>query len=56
MKFYQSEPWLKRKYVEEGKTAKEIADLCGVTEMTILRYLQKYGLIRGSRSWSRDRR
>jgi len=56
MKFYQSEPWLKRKYVVEKKTAAEIAELCGVTEMTILRYLQKYGLIRNSRTWSSKRR
>jgi len=56
MKLYQSESWLKRKYVVERKSAAEIAELCSVTEMTITRYLQKYGLIRNSRTWSSKRR
>lgn len=55
MKFYQSPTWLKRKYVDEGKTAKEIAEMCGVTEMTIVRYLDKFGLIRNARKWTKRR-
>jgi transposase len=46
---------MRRKYVAEGKTAAEIAKMCGVSEMTITRYLDKFGLIRNSRTWSRDR-
>lgn len=52
MKLYQNYTWLRRRYVDEKKTAKEIADMCNVTEMTIFRYLQKHGLIRSSRTWS----
>ena len=55
MKLYQSEAWLKRKYVTEKKTAKEIAEICKVTEMTIFRYLEKFGLMRNSRTWSKKR-
>jgi DNA-directed RNA polymerase specialized sigma subunit len=55
MKLYQSEVWLKRKYLIEKKTAKEIAEMCQVTEMTIFRYLEKFGLIRNSRTWSKKR-
>jgi transposase len=56
MKLYQSEIWLRRKYVKEGLSAKEISEMCGVTEMTITRYLTSFGLIRGNRTWSKDRR
>lgn len=55
MKLYQSEVWLRRKYVTEKKTAKEIADLCGVSEMTITRYLDKFGLMRNARTWTKKR-
>lgn len=55
MKLYQNQVWLKRKYVDERKTAKEIADLCGVSEMTIVRYLDKFGLIRNARTWTKKR-
>jgi DNA-directed RNA polymerase specialized sigma subunit len=55
MKLYQNQAWLRRKYVDERKTAKEIADMCGVTEMTIFRHLEKFGLIRNSRSWTKRR-
>lgn len=55
MKLYQNQAWIKRKYVDERKTAKEIAEMCGVSEMTIARYLDKFGLIRNARTWSRKR-
>ena len=55
MKLYQSKVWLQRKYVTEKKTAKEIAEICGVTEMTIFRYLEKFGLMRNARTWSKKR-
>lgn len=53
MKLYQNQIWLRRKYVDERKTAKEIADMCGVTEMTVFRHLEKFGLIRNSRNLKR---
>lgn len=55
MKLYQSEQWLRRKYVTEKKTAAEIAKICDVTEMTIFRYLDKFKLLRNSRTWSQKR-
>jgi DNA-directed RNA polymerase specialized sigma subunit len=55
MKLYQNQVWLRGKYVDERKTAKEIADLCGVSEMTIVRHLDKFGLIRNARRWTKRR-
>jgi DNA-directed RNA polymerase specialized sigma subunit len=55
MKLYQNEMWMRRKYVDERKTAKEIAELCGVSEMTIVRYLDKFKLIRNARTWTKRR-
>lgn len=45
VKYYESKAWLARKYQWEKKTAKEIADVCGVTEMTICRWLHKFQLV-----------
>jgi DNA-binding MurR/RpiR family transcriptional regulator len=46
MKLYQSHPWLYRRYVVQKKTVTEIASECGVSAMTIQRYLDKFGLIK----------
>lgn len=46
MKIYQSEKWLRKKYVVEEKSEEEIAALCGVTQVTINRYLRKFKLKR----------
>lgn len=43
-KLYQSKTWLQTKY--RTMNAAEIASLCGVTEMTITRYLEKFGIRR----------
>jgi hypothetical protein len=48
IKLYQSEAWLRRKYLVERKSPEEIAKMCDATLMTIYRYLDKYG-IRGKR-------
>jgi predicted DNA-binding transcriptional regulator YafY len=42
-KLYQSEAWLRQKY--RTMTAAQIADLCKVSEMTISRYLNKFGIM-----------
>jgi DNA-directed RNA polymerase specialized sigma subunit len=55
MKLYQNEMWMRRKYVDERKTAKEIAELCDVSEMTIVRYLDKFKLMRNPRKWTKNR-
>jgi len=46
MKLYQSKDWLYRKYVVQKKTVTEIGKECGVSAMTIQRYLQEFGLLR----------
>lgn len=46
MKLYQSKEWLYRKYIVQKKTITEIAKECGVSAMTIQRYLQEFGLVR----------
>ncbi|AXH67276.1 hypothetical protein SEA_WOFFORD_94 [Streptomyces phage Wofford] len=45
---YESKTWLQEKY--RTMTAKQIADLCGKSEMTITRWLARHGIpIRRSR-------
>ena len=46
MKLYQSQTWLYRRYVVQKKNVTEIAAECGVSAMTIQRYLDKFGMIR----------
>jgi DeoR/GlpR family transcriptional regulator of sugar metabolism len=46
MKFYQSQEWLKRRYVIQKKTVTEIAKECNVSAMTIQRHLEQFGLIK----------
>ena len=46
MKLYQSKDWLYRRYVVQNKTVTEIGKECGVSAMTIQRYLQEFGLLR----------
>jgi len=48
-KFYTNRQWLYNRYVRDKKTAKEIADEAGVTEMTIDRYLDQFNLKRNRR-------
>lgn len=56
MKLYENQRWLRARYVVERKTAAEIAKICGVTEMTIDRWLDKHGLKRNRRHWLKERR
>jgi predicted transcriptional regulator len=44
-KLHTSKTWLKRRFVEQGKTIAEMATEARVTEMTIRRALEKEGLI-----------
>lgn len=44
MKLYKSKSWLMRKHHNEKKTLKEIADICGVAEMTIRRQMTAFGI------------
>lgn len=45
VKLYQSQAWLRKKYVVDKKTPEEIAKICGANLVTIYRYLEKYGLL-----------
>ena len=46
MKLYQSKEWLYRRYIVQKKTISEIALECGVSAMTIQRYLEQFKLIK----------
>lgn len=43
---YQSEAWLRRKYLVEKLSPEAIAKLCGATPMTIYRYINQFGFKR----------
>ena len=43
-KLHQSEVYLRRRYVIEQRTLKEIADECNVSIQTISTQLKKFGL------------
>lgn len=46
MKIYENPDWLYEQYVVRGRTAKDIAEEVGRTEMTIYNWLAKYDLLR----------
>lgn len=41
---YQDKEWLHKQYVENQQTLSDIADICGVSSMTISRWLSKHGI------------
>lgn len=41
---YRSEEWLKEKYVADGMSTYEIADMCGVDQSTISNWINKFGI------------
>ena len=41
---YRNAAWLKKEYVKNGQTMQEIADLFGVTPMTINLWVRKHGI------------
>lgn len=49
-KWYQSEKFMRRRYVTQGKTPEQIAEECGVGVVTIYNHLNKMGLLKTSRS------
>lgn len=42
IKLYQSKKWMTKKYVYERLTETQIAELCGTTQATINRWLEKH--------------
>lgn len=53
MKIYENIEWLKKRYVVERKTILEMAKEAGCSHMTIQRYLEKYGLFKKQRRWTK---
>jgi hypothetical protein len=53
MKLYDSEAWLRKRYVVEKKTILEMAMEAKCSHMTIQRSLQRYGLIKKPRKWTK---
>lgn len=53
MKLYNSKEWLYKRYVVEKKTIFQMADEAGCSHMTIQRSLEKHGLIKNQRKWSK---
>ena len=52
-KLYQSRAWMTKRYLGDKKTVVEIAKEAGCSVMTAQNWLEKFGLIRNSRSWNR---
>ena len=46
MKLYQSEKWLRQKYLRERKSIEEIMALTGASRKTIYIYINKFGIKR----------
>jgi len=44
MKLYESKDWLHKRYVVQKKSLEDIAKEAGCSKMTIIRYLEKYGI------------
>ena len=53
MKLYEDVNWLRKRYVVEKKTVSEMAKESKCSHMTIQRYLEKYGLIKNQRRWTK---
>jgi len=53
MKLYDSEAWLRKRYVVEKKKIVEMAIEAKCSHMTIQRQLERYGLIKKPRKWTK---
>jgi hypothetical protein len=48
-KLYQSDVWLRKRYIVDKKTPEQIAKECGASVETIYVYLAKFGLRKSKR-------
>lgn len=48
-KLYQSEAWMRKRFLIDKKSPQEIAKECGASSETIYVYLTKFGLIKSRR-------
>lgn len=53
MRLYESQAWLYKRYVVEKKKTTEMAQEAGCSHMTIQRALEKYGMIKNQRKWTK---
>jgi hypothetical protein len=53
MKLYESKAWLTKRYVVEKKTTIEMAEEAKCSHMSIQRALEKHGLIKNQRKWTK---
>ena len=53
MKLYESKDWLFKRYVVEKKKTTEMAIEAKCSHMTIQRALEKHGLIKQQRKWTK---
>ena len=44
MKLYQDKSWLYNRYIIQKKTIVDISKECGVSAMTIQRYIEKFSI------------
>jgi transposase len=45
-KLYTSEKWLRMAYLRQRKSVEEIAKICGTSQVTVYRYIEKFRLKR----------
>jgi len=53
MKLYEDINWLRKRYLLEKKTTQQMAKEARCSHMTIQRALEKYGLIKNQRRWTK---
>jgi hypothetical protein len=53
MKLYEDPNWLRKRYVVEKKKITEMAVEARCSHMTIQRALEKYGMIKNQRKWTK---
>jgi Transposase. len=53
---YRDEDWLREQYHEQGNTEQEIAELCGCSRKTIVKWLDRHDIEFNSTNQATDRR
>jgi hypothetical protein len=53
MKLYEDINWLRKRYVIEKKTTQQMGKEAGCSHMTIQRALERHGLIKNQRRWTK---
>nr|ADE29264.1 regulatory protein [uncultured virus] len=41
---YRDEEWLREQYLERGQTMREIADMCGCSQTTVSKWINRHGI------------